>query len=113
MQSYREPDLDGLLGRGRQVFEHFTHDASVLPMEFLPMWQRQFRRMKEKVARSSWYGGALDADLLESVKRRIAEEGPSYVRQRRIVADGGDLPGVVRALRSELADSIAAEVAGT
>ena len=42
--------------------------------------------------------------------RRIAEEGPSYVRQRRIVAEGGDLPGVVRALRAELADSIAGEL---
>ena len=49
--------------------------------------------------------------------RRIAQEGPSYVRQRRIVAEGGDLPGVVQALRAELADSIAGEledeVAGT
>lgn len=45
--------------------------------------------------------------------RRIAQEGPSYVRQRRIVAEGGDLPGVVRALRAELADSIASEVAAT
>ena len=42
--------------------------------------------------------------------RRIAQEGPSYVRQRRIVAEGGDLPGVVRALRAELADSIAGEL---
>ena len=42
--------------------------------------------------------------------RRIAADGPSYVRQRRVVAEGGDLQGVVRALRAELADSIAAEV---
>ena len=40
--------------------------------------------------------------------RRIAAEGPSYVRQRRVVAEGGDLQGVVRALSAELADSIAA-----
>jgi len=45
--------------------------------------------------------------------RRIANEGPSYVRQRQVVADGGDLPGVVRALRTELSDSIAAEVTGS
>jgi carboxylate-amine ligase len=45
--------------------------------------------------------------------RRIAAEGPSYVRQRRVVAEGGDLQGVVRALRAELADSIAAEVSAT
>ena len=45
--------------------------------------------------------------------RRIAAEGPSYVRQRRVVDEGGDLQGVVRALRAELADSIAAEVSAT
>ena len=45
--------------------------------------------------------------------RRIAAKGPSYVRQRRVVAEGGDLQGVVRALSAELADSIAAEVSAT
>lgn len=75
-QNYREPALDKLLAKDRMVFEHFTHDASVLPMEFLPMWQRQFRRMKEKVGRSSWYGGSLDAKLMDAIKRRISDEGP-------------------------------------
>lgn len=74
-QNYREPMLDKLLAKDRLVFEHFTHDASILPMEFLPMWQRQFRRMKEKVERPSWYGGKLDANLQQAIKRRIAEEG--------------------------------------
>ena len=77
---YREPMLDRLLARDRQVFEHFTHDASVLPMAFLPLWQRQFRRMKEKVERSSWYGGALEPDLLALIKRRISDEGPLSTR---------------------------------
>ncbi|WP_323782666.1 winged helix-turn-helix domain-containing protein [Thalassovita sp.] len=75
-QNYREPMLDTLLAKDRSVFEHFTHDASVLPMEFLPMWQRQFRRMKEKTERSSWYGGKPSADLRDAIKRRIADEGP-------------------------------------
>ncbi len=75
-QNYREPMLNRLLLPQRKVFEHFTHDASVLPMEFLPMWQRQFRRMKEKVGQSSWFGKGLDHGLLQEVKRRIADEGP-------------------------------------
>jgi uncharacterized protein YcaQ len=33
-------------------------------------------RVREQVARSSWYGDRLDADLLARVKRRVAEEGP-------------------------------------
>lgn len=75
-QNYRETMLDPLLRTKRQVFEHFTHDASVLPMDFLPIWQRQFRRMKAKVGGSSWYGKYLDPDLIADVTRRIAEEGP-------------------------------------
>ena len=75
-QNYRQPDLDRLLRRQRQVFEHFTHDASVLPMDFLPMWQRQFRRKKEQVSRSNWFGKHLDPELIAMVLRRITEEGP-------------------------------------
>jgi uncharacterized protein YcaQ len=75
-QNYREQGLDRHLAKDRAVFEHFTHDASVLPMQFLPMWQRQFRRMREKVGRSSWYGKHLDPIHLDAIRRRIAEEGP-------------------------------------
>lgn len=75
-QNYREPALDKLLARDRAVFEHFTHDASVLPMAFLPMWQRQFRRMKAKVERASWFGDALGQIDIAGVKQRIADEGP-------------------------------------
>ena len=50
--NYRERMLDPLLARERSIFEHFTHDASVLPMEVLPMWERQFRRKKAELDRS-------------------------------------------------------------
>ncbi len=75
-QNYREHMLDPLLRQERQVFEHFTHDASVLPMDSLPMWQRQFQRKKEQVGRSTWFGKHLDPDLIAEVLRRITEEGP-------------------------------------
>ena len=54
-QNYKEHMLDELLAQKENIFEHFTHDASVLPVEFYPMWQRQFRRMKEKLDRSKYY----------------------------------------------------------
>jgi len=38
-QNYREPMLDSLLANDRSIFEHFAHDASVIPMEFLPFWK--------------------------------------------------------------------------
>lgn len=74
-QNYREPMLDQHL-RARKIFEHFTHDASVLPMEFYPMWRRQFRRMRQKA--EAWHSakGLPDPSGLEGLLARIAEEGP-------------------------------------
>ena len=74
-QNYREAMLWPLLGRDRLIFEHFTHDASLIPMEFLPNWQRQFRRMGEKVARDSWYQSGLARDQVARIKSRIEAEG--------------------------------------
>jgi uncharacterized protein YcaQ len=75
-QHYREPMLNRLLAEERGVFEHFTHDASVLPMEFYPMWQRQFRRLKEKRERSKYFSSVPGADARDAIRKRIADEGP-------------------------------------
>ncbi|ATW02379.1 crosslink repair DNA glycosylase YcaQ family protein [Sphingorhabdus sp. YGSMI21] len=75
-QNYREPMLDKLLGEDRGVFEHFTHDASVLPIEFYPMWQRQFRRLGAKVAGHASFKKAAREIGAEEIKARIAAEGP-------------------------------------
>ncbi|MFN3214473.1 MAG: winged helix-turn-helix domain-containing protein [Henriciella sp.] len=75
-QNYREPMLNRHLAKHRKVFEHFTHDASVLPMDFYPMWQRQFRRLEAKVRKWEWHRGMLDADGRNNIKDRIRAEGP-------------------------------------
>lgn len=75
-QNYREPMLDRLLARDRAVFEHFTQDASVLPMEFYPMWQRQFRRLGERVERSTSFQTASQEIDRQQIKSRIEQEGP-------------------------------------
>ncbi|MEM9531502.1 MAG: crosslink repair DNA glycosylase YcaQ family protein [Pseudomonadota bacterium] len=75
-QNYREPMLDRHLAADRKVFEHFTHDASVLPMDFYPMWQRQFRRLEAKVRKWEWHRGMLDAEGRNHIKDRIRAEGP-------------------------------------
>ena len=49
-QRYREPVIEHLLAKERSIFEHFTHDASVLPMEYYPMWTRQFTRLEAHVS---------------------------------------------------------------
>lgn len=75
-QNYRERLLNKHMADHRLVFEHFTHDASVIPMDFYPMWQRQFRRLEEKVRRWEWHRGMLGADGRNAIKDRIREEGP-------------------------------------
>jgi len=79
-QNYREPMLDQLLGEHRQVFEHFTHDASVLPVEFYPYWKRQLARMGAKVRSSKWYGTSLKRADISAIKDRIKAEGPLCTR---------------------------------
>ena len=41
-QTYRQTDLEQLIEKDRSLFEHWTHDASVIPMAFYPYWQRRF-----------------------------------------------------------------------
>ncbi|WP_137701677.1 winged helix-turn-helix domain-containing protein [Marimonas lutisalis] len=74
-QNYREPMLGRLL-KSRGIFEHFTHDASVLPMAFLPMWRRQFRRRAEIIRNAGWWKGMPDAQGRAEIRARIAREGP-------------------------------------
>lgn len=62
--------------RKRELFEHFTHDASLIPMEFLPMWQRQFRRLGQKAADSDWHRSGLCEHEISQIKDRIRQEGP-------------------------------------
>jgi hypothetical protein len=69
-----------LLKKDRSVFEHFTHDASILPMDFYPMWKRQFPRIKQRID-GSWYAGTemSEADHT-AIKKRIELEGPLCTR---------------------------------
>ena len=73
-QNYREGMVWPLL-RERRIFEHFTHDASLIPMETLPVWQRQFQRLGEKVAQAAWYQSGLGRDEIRNIRNRIEREG--------------------------------------
>lgn len=74
-QNYREKQFDPLLARDRAVFEHFTHDASILPMETLPYWRRQFDRKRNEIDRSGWFKNMPDAVGRAQIKDRIRAEG--------------------------------------
>ncbi len=75
--SYRPANLRPLLERDRALFEHWTHDASVIPTAFLPYWRARFRREHPRLlaAYRSWQGEAFEAHL-ESVLEHVAQAGP-------------------------------------
>ena len=62
-RNYRERMPWPLL-KQRLLFEHFTHDASLIPMEIYPLWQRQFRRLGERAANAAWYLSGMDGGCL-------------------------------------------------
>ncbi len=75
-QNYREKMLWRELHETRALFEHFTHDASLIPMEFYPMWRRRYRLMGEKVMANKWYRSDLSPSEVIAIKARIEKEGP-------------------------------------
>lgn len=74
-QNYREGMLDDLV-KERLAFEHFTHDASVLPMHYYPYWRRQFGRMIEKIMKSRWGAFMPAKKVRDKIYNRVAAEGP-------------------------------------
>lgn len=76
-QKYRSKMIDRHLGRGGDLFEHFTHDASMLPIEFFPMWQRRFAQLEQRVGGGSSYHNQVQGrkDQQEIIDR-IRQEGP-------------------------------------
>ncbi|PWJ21915.1 winged helix-turn-helix domain-containing protein [Jannaschia seohaensis] len=74
--SYRAPALAALHDRDRLLFEHWTHDASVLPIRFFPYWRLKFARYADPENRRwrHWHDGF--EHKLEEVTERIARDGP-------------------------------------
>ncbi len=79
-QNYREPMLWKCLAEDRVLFEHFTHDASLIPMEYYPIWEKQFRRMKKRLDVSKYYKALPNQQDRDTIKARIQNEGPLSTR---------------------------------
>ena len=81
-RSYRPPQLDDLLERRRTLFEHWTHDASVIPMSFYPHWRLRFRRDADML-RARWrkWRRAGFEERFDEVLERIRDGGPVMARE--------------------------------
>lgn len=75
-QQYRPNALQHLLHRDRQVFEHWTHDAAIIPMDSFAHWRLRFDRDATRLA--SHWKDARRGDLhakIDEVLKRISDHG--------------------------------------
>jgi uncharacterized protein len=75
--AYRPPALKRLLERDRVLFEHWTHDASILPVALFPVWQLRFARDADRLRDNwkRWFRDGYEAQF-DTILNRIARDGP-------------------------------------
>lgn len=83
-QTYRREHLTALLEKDRALFEHWTHDASILPSAFYPYWKHRFRRREPIMLERwrKWQGEGFDA-AFEETFQRIAQNGAVMSRDMK------------------------------
>lgn len=81
-QTYRREDLTALLEQDRLLFEHWTHDASILPVAFFPYWKHRFAREESRILERwrKWREPGFES-AFDDTYRRIVEGGPALSRE--------------------------------
>jgi uncharacterized protein YcaQ len=74
---YRPKALKRLHEKDRALFEHWTHDAAVVPMAFYPWWHLRRQRDAEKLRRQwrDWRREGFEARF-DTVLRQVRDHGP-------------------------------------
>jgi uncharacterized protein YcaQ len=74
--SYRAQNLKQLYEGDRALFEHWTHDAAVIPMQFYPHWHLRFQRdaalLKKRYR--NWHRDNYEAQF-DTVLKHIRDHG--------------------------------------
>jgi uncharacterized protein YcaQ len=79
LAGYREEHLTHLLERRRSLFEHWTHDASVIPTDWYAHWKPRFRSFGKSNRFARWMElrmGENPRAVISAVERRLRREGP-------------------------------------
>ena len=76
-QAFRPPALKLLLERDRSLWEHWTHDASILPARLHGVWQHRFKRDEDRLHKNwkSWFRDGYEAQF-DNILNRITKDGP-------------------------------------
>ena len=75
--SYRPKALKSLYEKDRSLFEHWTHDAAVIPVDYYPWWHLRRQRDAEKLRKQwrSWRRDGFESQL-QAVLDQIRDHGP-------------------------------------
>ncbi|WP_433990190.1 hypothetical protein SuNHUV7_15390 (plasmid) [Pseudoseohaeicola sp. NH-UV-7] len=75
--SFRCADLKRLYEKDQALFEHWTHDAAMIPMEFYPHWHLRQARDAQKL-KNQWRNWRRDGfeSQFEEVLRHVRDHGP-------------------------------------
>ena len=75
--TYRPDDLRPLLDRHRSLWEHWTHDASILPAAVFPHWRHRFARDRATLV-DRWTGWQRAGfhEKFDQILKRISDHGP-------------------------------------
>lgn len=76
-QTFRPSSLKRLLETDRRLWEHWTHDASILPVGLYGIWQHRFQRDAVRLEANwkRWFRDGYEAQF-DSILDRIAKDGP-------------------------------------
>ncbi|WP_246479574.1 winged helix-turn-helix domain-containing protein [Kaustia mangrovi] len=82
LTGYRRSHLDRLHGKDAALFEHWTHDASLIPVEYFPHWRHRFDEARERLEKPVWRARLGDDAhaVIRAVHDRVAREGPLMAR---------------------------------
>lgn len=83
-RTYRPKDLERLLAKDRLVFEHWTHDACVIPTCWFRYWHPRFARSRRSLFENRWFRERIGDDpetVIEQVRRHVAANGLTRSRE--------------------------------
>lgn len=81
---YRPAMLRSLVDELRTHFEHWTHDASIIPLTWFHHWKPRFERYRRRDPQNAWWKARLGPkpfEVIESVRRAVEEAGPMMSRE--------------------------------
>jgi len=88
---YRPRHLDKLQAKAPVLFEHWTHDSSLIPLEHYPHWRHRFALSKSNIG--VWRERFGDDRVLKTVRDHIAVQARRGRATSRIWADAPALVG--------------------